>query len=228
MDCPHCNKAIHPSFKTVELGFVGEFEKKRVQWYAKTMSCPSCLKPIVLLEARIHYRNSIGSNEFMAFPRKTIRPQAPPEVPPEIAEDFNEACLVIEDSPKASAALSRRCLQHLLNERNVSQSNNLNKAINDALDTHLPSHIADNLDAIRNIGNFAAHPQKSENTGEILPVEPEEAEWNLDVLEMLFDYYYVQPAKSKTRRDALNAKLAEAGKKPIKGTPEESSTEETT
>ena len=80
----------------------------------------------------------------------------------------------------------------------------------------MPTHIAEDLDAIRNIGNFAAHPQKSVNTGVIMPVEPNEAEWNLDVLEMLFDFYYVQPAKSAARRNALNEKLREAGKKPMK------------
>ena len=31
-----------------------------------------------------------------------------------IVEDYKEACLVLSDSPKASAALSRRCLQNLL------------------------------------------------------------------------------------------------------------------
>ncbi len=81
----------------------------------------------------------------------------------------------------------------------------------------LPSHIADDLDAIRNVGNFGAHPQKSQHTGEILPVEPEEAEWNLDVLELMFDFCYVQPAKSAAKREALNKKLKEVGKKPMKG-----------
>jgi hypothetical protein len=33
---------------------------------------------------------------------------------------------------------------------------------------------------------------------------------------MLFDFYYVQPARSATRREALNKKLEEAGKKPMK------------
>ncbi|MNW16378.1 hypothetical protein D3C71_2152140 [compost metagenome] len=65
---------------------------------------------------------------------------------------------------------------------------------------------------MRVIGNFAAHAQKSINSGEILPVEPHEAEWNLDVLDMLFDFCYVQPAKTAARRAALDAKLAEAGK----------------
>jgi hypothetical protein len=83
-------------------------------------------------------------------------------------------------------------------------------------DGKLPSHLIDSIDAIRNIGNFAAHPLKSKNTGEILPVEPEEAEWNLDVLESLFDYYYVQPAIIAKKRAALNIKLQEAGKPPMK------------
>ena len=80
----------------------------------------------------------------------------------------------------------------------------------------LPSHIADGLDAVRNIGNFAAHPIKSQSTGEIVPVEPGEAEWNLDVLESLFDFYFVSPARTKARKEALNKKLADAGKRLLK------------
>jgi hypothetical protein len=72
------------------------------------------------------------------------------------------------------------------------------------------------IDAVRNTGNFAAHPNKSKSTGEIVPVEPQEAEWNLDVLEALFDFYYVQPAKVAERRAALDQKLADAGKPPMK------------
>jgi hypothetical protein len=49
-----------------------------------------------------------------------------------------------------------------------------------------------------------------------LPVELGEAEWNLDVLESLFDFYFVQPARAKAKRDALNKKLADAGKPPLK------------
>lgn len=80
----------------------------------------------------------------------------------------------------------------------------------------LPSPIAENIDAVRNIGNFAAHPSKSTSTGEIVPVEPHEAEWNLDVLESLFDFYFVQPARAKAKRDALNKKLQDANRPPMK------------
>jgi hypothetical protein len=81
---------------------------------------------------------------------------------------------------------------------------------------HLPSHLSEAIDAIRNIGNFAAHPIKSSNSGEVLPVEPGEAEWTLDVLDGLFDFYFVQPLVLEQKRAALNAKLAEARKPPLK------------
>ncbi|MGD1090046.1 MAG: hypothetical protein ABR955_15180 [Verrucomicrobiota bacterium] len=72
------------------------------------------------------------------------------------------------------------------------------------------------MDAIRIVGNFAAHPIKSKASGEIIEVETGEAEWNLDVLESMFDFYFTQPALLKKKRDALNAKLKEAGKPEMK------------
>lgn len=226
MKCPHCHKAFHHDPKTIELGREGKTEKWHFYWLVHRLTCPACFMPIVFVE----YQQDWGARrydgkQFMVFPRGANRSPAPPEVPEAVAQDFNEACLVFNDSPQASAALSRRCLQHLLVERGVSKSDNLSTAIDDALSSHPPTHVAENLDAIRNIGNFAAHPQKSKNSGEILPVEPHEAEWNLDVLEMLFDFYYVQPAKSAARREALNKKLEEAGKKPMKEPTLESGTE---
>ena len=79
----------------------------------------------------------------------------------------------------------------------------------------LPSHISDGLHAVRVIGNFAAHPTKSKSTGEIVDVEAGEADWNLDVLESLFDFCFIQPALTAKRRAELNKKLKEAGKPPI-------------
>jgi len=80
----------------------------------------------------------------------------------------------------------------------------------------LLTHLAEAIDAVRNIGNFAAHPIKSKSTGEIVEVQPGEAEWLLDTLEGLFDFYFVQPAVLKRKRDALNEKLSKTGKPPMK------------
>ena len=128
-----------------------------------------------------------------------------------MAKDFREAACVLPKSKKASAALSRRCLQFILREKGGTKSGNLSKQIDEVLN-NLPSELASNVDAIRQLGNFAAHPVKATNSGEIADVEEGEAEWLLDILEDLVDHYYVTPAKASARRVALNQKLANHGK----------------
>ncbi|MBN9658611.1 MAG: DUF4145 domain-containing protein [Acidobacteria bacterium] len=153
----------------------------------------------------------------MVVPRAVAAKVVPPEVPQPYRQDFTEAYVIVDDSPKASAALSRRCLQTILHEHVGIKKKNLEQEIDELLAKgSLPSHISDSLHMIRQVGNFAAHPMKSTNSGEIIEVEKGEAEWNLKVLEDLFDYYFVAPAKAKERKDALNKKLIEAGKPPIK------------
>lgn len=111
-------------------------------------------------------------------------------------------------SPKASAALSRRCLQNVLRDAAKVKHSHLAVEIQEVLDSgQLRSDVAEVVDAIRHIGNFAAHPTKSTNTGEILPVEEHEAEWNLEILELLFRDYYVEPTTRKKKLEALNEKL---------------------
>ena len=160
--------------------------------------------------------NGPSTESTIVYPKSTVRP-VPPEVEKVFANDFTEACLVISDSKKASAALSRRCLQNLLREKAEVKTKDLAEQIQGVLDSgKLPSHLADAIDGVRAIGNFAAHPIKSKHTGEVIEVEPGEAEWLLDTLEGLFDFYFVQPAKLEKKRDALNRKLKEAGKPPLK------------
>jgi len=108
-------------------------------------------------------------------------------------------------------------LQNILRGVAAVTPADLAKEIQEALDKKMfPSYISESLDAVRNIGNFAAHPLKSKSTGEIVPVEPGEAEWTLDVLDSLFDFYFVQPSILKRKRDALNKKLGDMGKPPMK------------
>ena len=135
-------------------------------------------------------------------------------MPQKYAEYFKEACLVIADSPMASAALSRRLLQLLLREVHKVKPGDLVAEITEAL-SKLPGHLQE-LDAIRNIGNFAAHPVKDKSTGEVVEVEPGEAEWLLEILDRLLRHYFSEPAASKKRMADLNAKLKAAGKPDIK------------
>ena len=224
MKCPHCLVDFHDAqtWWSVTIG-----TDKDGWWLLNRYNCPSCGRFVLHLEngamgqpiqqGTQSMRLQAVTKAMMVWPKGVSRSQVPSEVPPDIVEDYKEACLVLADSPKASAALSRRCLQSLLRKAAGIKRGDLSDEIQQVLDSgKLPSDIAENIDAIRNIGNFAAHPNKSKSTGEIVDVELHEAEWNLDVLESLFDFYFVQPARAKARRDALNKKLQDSGKPPLK------------
>ena len=213
MKCPHCLVAFNEETTRAEIS-IGEDQSSH--WSIDSYLCPECKELSFYLNKKSKLLSIFSPRSELIYPRSMVR-RIPKEVPPSVAEDFSEACRVLSDSPKASAALSRRCLQNLLRDAANTASKDLADQIQEVINSgKLPPHIAESIDAVRNIGNFGAHPLKSKNTGEILPVETGEAEWNLDVLEALFDFYYVQPSILKKKREALNAKLAEAGKPPMK------------
>jgi hypothetical protein len=218
MKCPYCLQLFTPIAKWEHLG-----HDKDGGWAIEYCVCPNkkCNKLIIFLVCGEGSWSNIEGfdkkyNRTMIRPKGSAHPVSP-DVPSDLKEDFEEACLVLPDSPKASAALSRRCLQHLLRNYAKVKPEDLSAEIQEVIDSNkLPPHICESIDAIRNIGNFAAHPIKSQRSGEILPVEPGEAEWNLDVLEDLFDFYFVAPALTKKKKEALNLKLKDAGKPPMK------------
>jgi hypothetical protein len=84
----------------------------------------------------------------------------------------------------------------------------------------LPTSLRENIDAIRNFGNFSAHPISDQTTLQIVDVEDGEAEWCLELLTDMFDHYYVRPAVAAERRAALAEKLSAAGKPPMKQGPD--------
>jgi hypothetical protein len=122
----------------------------------------------------------------MVYPIGASRGPIAPEVPSEIADDYVEACNVLPISPKASAALSRRCFQHILHSEGYKvSSGDLGKEIDLLLnepDTRkaIPQRLRDTIDLIRNFGNFSAHPIDDKTTLQIIDVEPHEAESCLD------------------------------------------------
>ena len=213
--CPHCLVNFYKGSRDPCLFLRDDEQDCNEYWWADYEQCPNCEKLTVWLGSNRDREEPPDERHwFVVYPKRTNRPPPPSEVPEDFTKDYLEACLVHADSPKASAALSRRCLQHLLREKaKVKQPNDLAKAIQEVIDDPaVPSDISATLDMVRNIGNFSAHPNKSLNTGEIVDVEPEEAEWCLDTLEVLFDFYFVRPADIKRRMEAVNVKLADTGK----------------
>ena len=183
--------------------------------------CPACNKFIVKYETGDFESTSnsiffnVTSSEII-FPKYVLR-RVEAEVPDRYKQDFLEACAVLPISPKASAALSRRILQDVLRQELGISKPSLAQEIDEFIKKKdIPSYLTDAVDAVRNIGNFAAHPLKDTNTGEIVEVEAGEAEWLLEVNESLFDFVFVQPKRLEARKNKLNAKLKVLGKPPMK------------
>jgi hypothetical protein len=224
MICPHpqCNIAIR--FETVTPTEAHVIDAKKKEGFDVAHGfCPECQGLIIVIRTGTYYEHDFDSRTMseyeteIIYPRPTGRRPIPGEVPESYRLDFDEACSVLLASPKASAALSRRILQHVLRDHLKVRKQTLDKEITEFITRPgIPSQLAGAVDAIRTVGNFAAHPLKYQNTGEIVEVELGEAEWLLDVLESLFDFCFVQPSKLAARTASLNAKLAAAGKPPLK------------
>jgi len=222
--CPHCRTGVRFEEASVTYGnMVTPLETFWIRtpskhWFKTDIcACPVCGQPILA----IPYVGQEGAGQRggpgVVYPAGATRP-LPPEVhaaASSVAADFAEAVAVLPVSRKASAALSRRCLQLILTGAGNAKKRDLADQIDEVLPS-LPPLLAQNVDAIRHVGNFAAHPMKSTSTGTIVEVEDGEAEWLLDVLEELMDFYYVAPARAKAKRDALNQKLQDMGKPALK------------
>lgn len=193
------------------------------------MQCPSCDKAIVRLSEGPPRWAGLPGEEFLVgveegkvlrqvilYPRVPFTRPLPSEVPTTIRQDFEEALIVLPFSPKASAALSRRCLQNILVDAGQVKSKDLAPQIEEAVKVHgFTAGLRRMLTAVRMVGNYAAHPIKDKSTGVIVDVEPGEAELNLSALTDLIDYFYVRPAEEQKQLDEINKKLVAAGKPPI-------------
>jgi len=215
MKCPRCTVEFPGNPQYVDVG-----EDVDGDWVLARRECVACKRIVLhLVNCTPVWARGVLVNvskvvqERIVKPEANMRPPPPVEVPKKLAEDYVEACLVLAESPKASAALSRRCLQNLLRDVAKVKPGNLADEIQQVIDNKtLPAHIAEAIDAVRNIGKFRTHPIKSEKSSEILPVEIGEAEWNLDVLESLFDVYCVQPEGLRKKRAKVERRRERIGR----------------
>jgi hypothetical protein len=213
--CPHCGIHFHDNLDPNWLARYGQrLSDKDGNWSYRTAICPVCEKVTIDIGQTV---DAMGNMLWgRVYPVGANRGPVPKEVPERIAQDYVEACNVLPISAKASAALSRRCLQHMLRGHGYKAKDLANEIDLLLKDTDplkaLPMRLLETVDAIRNFGNFAAHPNENKATLEIIDVEPHEAEWCLETIEELFEHFYVGPAAAAAKKAALNAKLASGGK----------------
>lgn len=223
MICPHCSTVVKFDWSITAPREISEDKKEGVIIFYS--ECPNCDKLVVRLQKgnlKFTEYKGLYITEDKVLWEKIIYPkqnnfQNSIDIPTKYLEDYEEAIKVLSPSPKASAALSRRLLQSILREEFDITENSLVKEI-EIFNTlsGVPSHLTNAVDAVRIIGNIAAHPNKDKNTGEIVPVEIGEAEWLIEVIEALFDFVFIQPSKLELRKQELNFKLEKIGKPKMK------------
>jgi hypothetical protein len=212
--CPHCQTTIN-----VSTALLGSTPSAEGLWEARQSECPECKKSIIILKCT-KSSGSVGFptvRSWIVYPRASSRPPAANEVNEDIRSLYDEASLIANDSPRAAGALLRRALQQIIHDTAGIKRRDLNAEITELISSNqLPSYITDILDSVRVVGNFAAHPIKSSSTGCIIDVEIGEVELCFDVIEALFDFYFVQPSRIAAQKAVINKKLQDAGKPLLK------------
>lgn len=112
----------------------------------------------------------------------------PDYVPKPIRDDYVEACKIRDLSAKASATLSRRCLQGMIRDFWGIAKGRLIDEI-EALEDKVDADTWEAIESVRKIGNIGAHMEKDINV--IVDVEPNEAQKLIELIELLVKDWYV-------------------------------------
>lgn len=178
--------------------------------FVRTIACanPDC-RELTLDFALFHrkgegraivYRNQKPIQKWALLPESIAKPQ-PDYIPEHIVENYKQACRIRDLSPNASATMSRRCLQGMIRDFwEVQGQPNLSAEIN-AIKRSVQPKTWRAIDAVRKLGNIGAHMEADANL--ILDVQPDEAQALIDLIEMLFQDWYVDRHNRDQRSDAV-------------------------
>lgn len=192
MQCPHCLSEIGIKPHSFALG-----EDPDGSWQVSSSRCPACDRLIVDLCLK-------DVRTYPVWPAATTRARPSDEVPADLADEFVTASQIIAYSPEASAAISRRLLQRMLADQAAVGGGGLADQIKQALlSPILPPYLKEALQTYLDVAKIGVGNDKNLHPEALAPVEPGEAEWLLDVHELLFELYFVQPARLRDKRNAL-------------------------
>jgi len=215
--CPFCNRHAtitnaNCSIEDMTLG-ASNFENRR--WIrAVFIRCPNERCHEYTLKIIQGYATVGGQGrtvthqekEWQLIPESDAKP-FPEYIPEQIRADYEEACLIKEKSAKASAALSRRCLQGMVRDFHKVNKKNLAQAIN-ALQGKIDPVVWRAIDSVRKVGNIGAHMEKDVNL--IIDVTPHEAELLINLIERLMKEWYIDRYE---RENEMKGVIALAEKK---------------
>lgn len=191
--CPFCNSSIPQTpetyrelecyFNVDRAHYVDDTTPNSSIINLNLLYCPTCKEVSINAIGRHH----LSGLSVPIYP-KSLAKNFPDYVPLSIRNDYEEAYSIVGLSPKASATLSRRCLQGMIRDFWNIRKNRLVDEI-DELKSYIPASQWNAITALRKVGNIGAHMEKDVNT--IVDVEPNEAEKLLKLIELLIDKWYI-------------------------------------
>ncbi len=160
--------------------------------------CPKCKQDIITIEhgCFINAKLEVVKDDYLIT---DVRPKFkgisfPDCVPLQIRQDYEEASAILRLSPKASATLSRRCLQGMIRDHFGVVRGRLNDEIIAIHERKLISEDVWNaLNALRELGNIGAHMEKDVDL--IIDIDEGEAEKLVQLIEYLINVWYIEENK---------------------------------
>lgn len=221
--CPYCKRDTvigNENYRTgySDLMLANKYGHRRLNIDWIVCPNPDCQEIILTakfgklewLQSEWRFTNELKS--WPLIPRSTSI-LFPEYVPQAIRNDYEEACAILHDSPKASATLSRRCLQGMIRDFwKVSKSRLVDEI--DAIKDKIDPLTWKSIDAVRKVGNIGAHMEKDINL--IVDVNPDEATLLIKLIELLIKEWYIH---RKEREDQLNSIISVSEAKEIEKKP---------
>jgi hypothetical protein len=204
-ECPHCRHYARIQSEDISSTFVRIPSKSKTTVLEVLCPNPECQETsIYYTKYVVEKHGSVAKESEMLFPHGVYK-HYPDYVPEPIRRDYEEAAIISQLSPKASAALIRRALQgiikhkwpHLKNKKLYDQINSLEGVIK--------THEFAALHGIRKIGNVSVH---MENPGVIAdqdsPITTSDAEKLIELLEYLIKVWIIEVEESKALMSGIS------------------------
>jgi Domain of unknown function (DUF4145) len=227
--CPYCGRdtTINSTYSTNHFDLTIDNASGGQRFISVLIVCPNpkCKKftlTVRRFEAKFYAHVEPTVSEKVEQTWNLIPPSTakvfPEYVPQAIRDDYLEACLIRDLSPKASATMSRRCLQGMIRDFwKVSKPKLIQEieAIKDKVDPMTWKAIDD----VRSIGNIGAHMEKDIDV--IVDVDADEAQILIELVETLIKDWYVTRNEREQRMAAIATIKAakDAAKKAPPATP---------
>lgn len=216
-ECPYCKTktTIVNSNYSCNLHIFGDSILKTEYILCPNTNCKKITIKASLLKTSA-FMLGVGTmhqkSEAVPIWEKTLQPDIPnamalPEYIPQcLREDYYEAYKIIELSPKSSATLTRRCLQGMIRDFwNIKKSRLIDEIKELENKTEIDFETKRIMEILRKFGNSGAHLEKDVNL--IIDIKKEDAKILLNLLEELFQNWYIAKHEKEERLKKLEIKL---------------------